>query len=220
MNIQSRSNRYRSSRQIILATSREIFLQHGYSDGSMDTIAQRSGVSKTTLYAHFESKEALFNQVVVEMVEEHGPDTAKMLDVPPEANFHEALVTIGRRMLDTLLDPQVMALTRLCVVEGRRMSRRSCEGLAAARTRLLVLLTGFFRERAGSGRSGDELRRAADLFIVLTLRDFQLQAMLPWSVAATPEAYRDHVEQVADLMLRLYDAPAGSAQPDRIMSPG
>ena len=211
MNIQSRSHRYRSSRQIILATSREIFLRHGYGEGSMDAIAQRSGVSKTTLYAHFESKEALFNQVVVEMVGEHGHDAAAVLEVPPEADFRQGLVTVGHRMLDLLLDPEVMALTRLCVVEGRRMSRRSCEALAEARAHLLVLLTGFFRERAGVGRSSDELRRAADLFLVLTLRDFQLEAMLPWSAAATPEAYRDHVERVADLMLRLYGAPAGTA---------
>ncbi len=211
MNTQSRSHRYRSSRQIILATSREIFLQHGYSDGSMDTIAQRSGVSKTTLYAHFESKEALFNQVVVEMVAEHGRDAASVLDVPPEPDFRRALVAIGLRMLDVLLDSEAIALTRLCVIEGTRMSRRSCETLAEARSSLLGLLTGFFRERAWIGRSSDELRQAADLFIVLTLRDFQLEAMLPWSAAATPEAYRDHVERVADLMLRLYGTPAGTA---------
>ncbi len=211
MNTQSRSHRYRSSRQIILATSREIFLQHGYSDGSMDTIAQRSGISKTTLYAHFESKEALFNQVVVEMVGEHGQDAAAVLDVPPQADFRHGLVTIGLRMLDVLLDPEVMALTRLCVIEGRRMSRRSCDALAETRARLLGLLTGFFRERVGVGRSSDELRQAADLFIVLTLRDFQLEALLPWSAAATPEGYRDHVERVADLMLRLYGTPGGTA---------
>ena len=211
MNIQSRSHRYRSSRQIILATSREIFLQQGYSEGSMDTIAQRSGMSKTTLYAHFESKEALFNQVVVEMVGAHRHDAAAVIEIPPEADFRQGLVTIGLRMLELLLDPEAMALTRLCVVEGRRMSRPSCEALAEARTRLLVLLTGFFRERAGVGRSSDELRQAADLFLVLTLRDFQLEAMLPWSAAATPEAYRDHVERVADLMLRLYGTPAGTA---------
>ena len=210
MNIQSRSTRYRSLRQIILATAREIFLRQGYSDGSMDTIAQRSGLSKTTLYAHFESKQALFNQVVVEMMREHTYDAATMLAVPPEANLREALVSIGRRMLDRHLDPQVMALTRLCIVEGRRMSRRSCEALAEARGRLLVLLTDFFRERVGSGRSEEELRRAAELFVVLTLRDCQLQAMLP-SAAAAPQAHHDHVERVADLMLRLYGAAAASA---------
>ncbi len=211
MNTQSRSHRYRASRQTILATSREIFLRHGYGDGSMDSIAQHSGMSKTTLYAHFQSKEALFNQVVVDLVSEHGRDAATMLDVPPGTDFRQGLVTIGGRMLDLLLDPEVTALTRLCVVEGRRMSPHSYRPLAGARARLLVLLTGFFRERAGHGRSRDELRRAADLFIVLTLRDFQLQAMLPWPAKATAETYRDHVERVADLMLRLYGTPAGTA---------
>jgi TetR/AcrR family transcriptional regulator, mexJK operon transcriptional repressor len=208
MNIQTRSQRYQSSRETILATSRDVFLRHGYSDASMDTIAQRSGVSKTTLYAHFESKEALFNQVVVDVVGEHEDDTSALLEFSIEDGVREKLVTIGRRMLDMLLDPEATALIRLCVIEGARMPRLGTESLIAARANLLDLLAGFFREQAATGALAvDDPREAADLFIVLTLRDYQLQAMLPWSTVNTTEAHQRNASQVADLILRLYGRP-------------
>jgi TetR/AcrR family transcriptional regulator, mexJK operon transcriptional repressor len=205
MNIQTRSHRYQSSRETILATSRDVFLRHGYSDASMDAIAQRSGVSKTTLYAHFESKEALFNQVVVDVVSEHEDDAGALLEFSTEEGIRDRLVTIGRRILDMLLDPEATALIRLCVIEGARMPRLGTESLTAARANLLHLLAGFFREHAAAGELVvEDPREAADLFIVLTLRDTQLQAMLPWSTVNTTEAHGRNADRVADLILRLY----------------
>lgn len=215
MNIQTRSHRYHSSRETILATSRDVFLRHGFTDASMDTIAQRSGVSKTTLYAHFESKEVLFNQVVVDVVTEHVDDTATLFDFSSDSSFRDKLVAIGCRMLDMRLDPEATALIRLCVIEGARMPRLSYEFLTAARTSLLHSLAGFLHEHAGSnGLLIEDVSEAADLFIVLTMRDFQLEAMLPWSVVNTLEAYRQNAEHVADLMLRLYGGPAGASPRD------
>ncbi len=205
MNIQTRSHRYNSSRETILATSRDVFLRHGFTDASMDAIAQRSGVSKTTLYAHFESKEALFNQVVVDVVTEHADDTAALFEFATGDSFRDKLVAIACRMLDMRLDPEATALIRLCVIEGARMPRLSYEYLTAVRTSLLQSIGSFLREHAdASGLVIEDWQQAADVFIVLTMRDFQLEAMLPWSAAGTPDAYRHNAEQVADVMLRLY----------------
>lgn len=210
MNIQTRSSRYQSSRETILATSRDIFLRHGYVDASMDAISQHSGVSKTTLYAHFDSKEALFNQVVVDMVSKHTDDAAALLDCPSGETFRDRLVSIGCRLLDRLLDPDAVALIRLCVIEGSHMPRLSYDSLMTARTDLLQSLAGFFREQDGSdGLVIKDPRQAADLFVVLTMRDFQLEAMLPWSAVNTPEAHQHNAERAADLMQQLY----GSAIP-------
>ncbi|WP_428394731.1 TetR/AcrR family transcriptional regulator [Lichenicoccus sp.] len=199
MNIQTRSHRYLSSRGTILSTSRDVFLRHGFTDTSMDTIAQRSGVSKTTLYAHFESKEALFNQVVVDAVLEHGDDAACLFDLPAHQELRARLVTLGCRITSILLNPEAVALIRLCVVEGTRMPRLSCEALATARSNLLEATCGFFAEQGIA-----PAREAAELFIVLTMRNLQLEAMLPWSDATTADGCRQDAERVADLMLRLY----------------
>ena len=48
-----------SARERILATANELFYREGVRAIGVDTVVERSGVSKTTLYRLFESKDAL-----------------------------------------------------------------------------------------------------------------------------------------------------------------
>jgi TetR/AcrR family transcriptional regulator, mexJK operon transcriptional repressor len=48
----------------ILAAARHAFLEHGFAETSVDAIARAANVSKTTLYAYFPSKEALFCHLI------------------------------------------------------------------------------------------------------------------------------------------------------------
>src|SRR5579863_3895062 len=45
--------------QLILRTAQELLLERGYHDMSIDEIAERVGISKGTVYLHFDGKEAL-----------------------------------------------------------------------------------------------------------------------------------------------------------------
>lgn len=44
----------------ILSAAEELFSEHGFSSVSMNSIAQRAGVSKANVFHHFETKEALY----------------------------------------------------------------------------------------------------------------------------------------------------------------
>jgi TetR/AcrR family transcriptional repressor of mexJK operon len=48
----------------ILPAAKDVFFAHGYESATMDEVAAAAGVSKTTLYAHFPSKESLFIETV------------------------------------------------------------------------------------------------------------------------------------------------------------
>ena len=61
-------------RQLLAIAMRE-FLQHGYGGASMSQIIQTAGVSKTTLYSRFSSKEALFRAIVEQQIGEMAPET-------------------------------------------------------------------------------------------------------------------------------------------------
>ena len=208
MNIQTRSHRTLSSRETILATSRDIFFRLGFTEASMDTIAQHSGISKTTLYAHFENKESLFNQVVVDAVKKHGDEAAVLLDLPAEASQRDRLTLVSGRILDKLMQPGAVALMRLCITEGARMPRPSYEALISARSRLLQALAGFLESTLAVADPNE----AADLFLVLTARNSQLEAMLPWSAPNSMESDRRNAVWVAGVMLRLY----GSTEPSTL----
>ena len=43
--------------EMMLEAARRLFAEVGYEAASMDLVAKTAGVSKATLYAHFESKE-------------------------------------------------------------------------------------------------------------------------------------------------------------------
>ena len=55
------SERKRAS---VLLGAAQVFIEEGYSQATMDRVAQAAGVSKRTVYKHFRSKQELFNVVV------------------------------------------------------------------------------------------------------------------------------------------------------------
>ncbi len=80
-----------SARKRILATASELFYREGIRAIGVDTVVERSGVSKTSLYRQFESKEALIAAVAAEqdrsfwawwdrMEEQHADDPRALLD--------------------------------------------------------------------------------------------------------------------------------------------
>ncbi len=80
-----------SARERILATARELFYREGIRAIGVDTVVERSGVSKTSLYRLFESKDALIAAVAAEqdrlfwawwdgVEEQHADDPRALLD--------------------------------------------------------------------------------------------------------------------------------------------
>src|SRR3569833_824386 len=51
-------------RELILDVAQEVFLEEGFANASMSTIAARLGGSKGTLYNYFKSKDELFTAYV------------------------------------------------------------------------------------------------------------------------------------------------------------
>jgi AcrR family transcriptional regulator len=60
----------REKTQAILKAAMKEFLAHGYAATSMDRLAKSAGVSKATIYNHFQDKEQLFNAVIQDLVKE------------------------------------------------------------------------------------------------------------------------------------------------------
>jgi TetR/AcrR family transcriptional regulator of autoinduction and epiphytic fitness len=55
-------------RSAIIAGAIQIFTEKGFEASSMDKIAEAAGVSKITVYNHFQSKENLFQEIVADFV--------------------------------------------------------------------------------------------------------------------------------------------------------
>jgi AcrR family transcriptional regulator len=83
--------RIQRSRDRVLGTAFELLSESGVSGFSVDEVARRSGVAKTTIYRHWPSREALVLEAAVRISAEHPvPDTGSL-----EADLVELLVSIG-----------------------------------------------------------------------------------------------------------------------------
>ena len=77
-------------REQLVCVAEQVFLEHGFTDSTMQTIASRAGASKETLYRHFACKEALFAEVIGRRAEQiSGAESALSSDGPPRRVLFE-----------------------------------------------------------------------------------------------------------------------------------
>lgn len=108
-------------RSAMLDAAEVIFLREGYAAANMDHLAERSGVSKQTIYSHFGNKEALFTEMVTRMTGDASDRVHLELPEPADAEgMAEYLQHYALRLLDIVLDPHLIALRRLVIGEASR----------------------------------------------------------------------------------------------------
>jgi TetR/AcrR family transcriptional repressor of mexJK operon len=105
-------------RQAIVQAAGDLFMTQGYGAVSMDAIARAGGVSKATLYAHFQSKDALFATIVGEGCRQN----ITVGDFLPSdvTDVAAALTSLGQRMLHFLLSDRPLAIHRVVIAESVR----------------------------------------------------------------------------------------------------
>jgi len=109
--------RGRERREQLVRVAEEVFLEHGFADSTMQTIASRAGASKETLYRHFASKEALFAEVVGRRAAQiSGPESALSSKAPPR----RVLFELGCGLLRLMTQGEVVPLLRLVIAESAR----------------------------------------------------------------------------------------------------
>lgn len=91
-------------RQALLAAAREVFQEAGFDQASMDDIAARAGSSKATLYRYFDTKEALFMELVQGSANAQGGDMMAMLHQSGGA-APDLELTSGVAVANPMLDP-------------------------------------------------------------------------------------------------------------------
>jgi len=188
----------------VRAAACTLFLANGFQRTSMDQVAAKANVSKTTLYAHFASKEALFLSILEEEKRRLGLGIPKDLPEGP-VDVRDHLRKIGISLLDALTHPTVMGLFRLVLAEcghapalGRTMWE---EGPALGHQRMMRLLSYFGQQ--GQLRI-DDPNLVASRFLALVRGDFTWHCLLDMQWVPSKESIALHVEQSLDFFLQYY----------------
>jgi TetR/AcrR family transcriptional regulator, regulator of autoinduction and epiphytic fitness len=107
--------------EAILAGGMQEFLAHGYAGTSMDRVAMAAGVSKATVYSHFQDKEGLFTALIEQLVQ----GKFRSLFDPNADHLQSAprifLSELANRLLDMgANEPQFLNFMRLIIGESGR----------------------------------------------------------------------------------------------------
>ncbi len=106
--------------EAILDGAKQEFLAHGYAAASMDKIAAAAGVSKATIYSHFDDKVGLFIALIQRLAakkELFSPRNLQSLQDDPQI----VLKGFAAKMLDNIAeDPQLLTFLRLIIGESGR----------------------------------------------------------------------------------------------------
>ncbi len=103
----------------ILTGAMQEFLGHGYTGASMDRVAAAAGVSKATVYSHFQDKEGLFKALIERLTRKKFQSIFG--SVPLEGEPSQVLRQLGSKALEHMInDQEHRAFMRVVIGESGR----------------------------------------------------------------------------------------------------
>lgn len=196
-------------RQAILEAAKVLFLCKGYDGSSMEAIAAEAGVSKLTVYSHFNDKENLLCAAVQAKCAEQMPELFG--EPPANASVEELLLSLARRFNQMINSPEAIALSRLMVAQGGQSPRLSKLFFDAGPRRMLDQIECLFAHAQQSGALHfDNPRHAAEHFLSLVQGCVHFRLLLGCVEPPGEEGSEWHVREVVELFLRAYSPSAGS----------
>jgi AcrR family transcriptional regulator len=111
----------RAREEEILQAAFDVFTEKGFHGARMLDVASRARASKTTLYARHPSKEALFEALMAWSTRQ-GTDALDAIAADETLDPLTALHRLAAQLLALMLQPKKLALFRIAVAEGNRLS--------------------------------------------------------------------------------------------------
>jgi AcrR family transcriptional regulator len=159
-------------RRAIMDAARGVFLREGFAGASVDVIAAEAGVSKRTVYNHFDDKEHLFLAVVRTTLAsvEAEFDAALGETIADSDDLERDFVALARRWVRLFLREDANALRRLVIAEGVRHPEIMAGWAEAGPVRARSLLVRTLAQLAERGRLEvpDPERAAEQLALLVT----------------------------------------------------
>lgn len=209
----SKSPKEKRARDRVLEAAYDVFVENGFSGATTDMIQTASATSKATMYAHFESKEVLFH----EMMEHRLANTMSGYKELSQRNDNivDLLSSIGFKLLTDVLSEEGINITRLVIAECIRFPHLGTMFYIVGPR----MISSIIEMRLSEAHRRNELcvpdpEVAAEQFVGIIKGDLLLRALLGYQVPSE-EQLRQYADQAVSAFLASY-APkdAQSAAPD------
>ncbi len=191
----SEGSKARQARMVRAAV--DIFFAQGYR-ASMASIAAKAGVAKQTVYAHFHSKERLFEAVVRSLA-----GSIVLTLTESDVALRPSLISFALALRDRVLSPRAIGVYRTLVAEAPRFPKLAkliyASGQEAAQHALADFLAKHMRD--GSLRKSDP-QFAAQMFMNMAYG--HERARLLYGVSVSKSGDQRRVEQIVDCFLSAF----------------
>jgi TetR/AcrR family transcriptional repressor of mexJK operon len=190
-------------RAAILAAAKALFPERGYEGTSMDAIAQAAGVSKLTVYSHFQDKDTLFVEAVKARCEELMPMDLFVARV--EGPAREQLLRIAHAFFRLIASAESVALHRMMSVQLPEDSQLPRLFWEAGPRRTVEALAQFLRvEHAAGVLAVPDPVLAASQFFCLLKGEYHARLTIGYPLQWTDADVAHHVEATVDVFLRAH----------------
>jgi TetR/AcrR family transcriptional regulator, mexJK operon transcriptional repressor len=175
------------TRAAVVDAARALFLQQGYSGTTMEQIAVRAGLTKRTVYNNYGDKDALFTQIVADVLSYAETFTRRLHeefdDSVTAANLRPALDDLARRLALGIIRPEVLAIRCLLIAEARSFPALGSEYFDRAPGQVLDALASRFAHLSRRRLLRvPNARRAAEQFAYLVAGAALDRAMLTGTI--------------------------------------
>ena len=194
-----------AKRRAILDAAKTLFLSKGYASTSMDAVATEAGVSKLTVYSHFNDKETLFSAAVMAKCEEQLPPL--FFELPEGVAVETVLLNIARGFHQLINSDESVNLHRLMMALGSQDPKLSQIFFEAGPQRMLQGMERLLIRINDSGvLSIDKPHNAAEHFFCLLKGAGNFRLLYGCGEPPVGEAAESHVREVVGLFMRAYSA--------------
>lgn len=187
----------------ILAAATRLFPAHGFSDTSMDAVAAEAGVTKQTVYAHYHSKDQLFEDMIIALCDKHSAAAKKSPGTPKpiEAQLFDA----GLAFLNFVTSDECLAVTRLVISEVNRHPALAQKYYEDGTQRLLNTFSAFLKEQNKLGTLAiPDPDSASSYFLALLKGRYYLRMILGVKPRPTAKDKEENVRDTVSIFMRLY----------------
>ena len=113
------------TKQEILDTALDVFAERGYDSTILKDISDRLNVTKSALYKHYESKEALWDALIDHVEQYYSEHIGSVSGIPIPTTWEEFRALTLRQIDFTLHDETVRRVRKLLTVEQYRNDKMS-----------------------------------------------------------------------------------------------
>jgi len=199
-----------AKRKQILDGARAVFLSDGFDGASTNDIARVAGVSKGTLYVYFDSKEQLFEALILQDRQQQAERVATIGE--PE-NADEFLRDYGRRLSCVVMRPEMISQVRMVIAATGKFPRLGQVFYEAGPGHGLRTLGALLIKLKAKGQlEFDDAELAAQHFLDLSHAGLLKRLLFGVGETVSEADIGRRVDAAVDVFLRAYGTKASIAR--------